>query len=275
MHAGFRFIVSYPAALLTVISILWGCAGAPPVTESVTFALFGNTKPESPFRGFTPGFDTALNDIQGYKPEIIIHTGNSVYGGSDSEGIIEADVDRQMKIFFTRLKSVPTAVYTIPGESDYHNATLDLYCSNAGRTPYYSFNYGTIHFIALNTRSSIQNLLDPEQLGWLKKDLENSGRYSAIFIITITPVYSEKKTRRETVLLNSGLMDLFSAHKVRAVFSGTPEEESMKRKDNVEYYTLGCGGYLDRRENRKKYQYYIVTYNSGKIDISAQRISLK
>src|SRR5208282_5064280 len=107
--------------------IFTNCSSPGPVTDSVRFALFGNTQPDSPFRGFTGSLNTVLKAIDSNKPQIIIHTGNSVYSGSDAEGILESDVNRQMNIFFSVLKGLHLAIYTIPGDRDYHNGTLKLY----------------------------------------------------------------------------------------------------------------------------------------------------
>lgn len=264
-----RLIVPIAAFL-----ILAGCAGTRPVTRSVTFVLFGNTKPVSPFTGFTESLPDVLEAIVNSKPEIIIHTGNSVYGGSDSDGIFEQDVNRQMKIFFSSLKKLRTAAYTLPGTSDYYNKSLRLYCANSGRKPYYSFNYGTIHFITLNTDDSIDNLLDPAQMEWLKSELEDSKQYSSIFVITHHPVYAEEKSKGKGILKNTGLMQLFTEYKVKAVFSGKEEKYTCNIKDNVAYYMTGCGGYTDKKENRKKNQFYSVTAYSDRLEIIPSRIEI-
>lgn len=275
MRRGFiRLSIAGLTALLAALFLNWGCAGTPSVTGSVSFIIFGNTKPESPFTGFTESLGPVLADINKWKPEILIHTGNSVYGGIDSDGILEQDVNRQMKIFITQIKSIPTAAYTIPGESDYYNQSLKLYTDNYCRPPYYSFNYGTIHFITLNTDSSTENLLDPAQMNWLRQELDEAGNYSAIFILTHHPVNVEEKTKKETVLKNTGLMELFSSKGVRAVFSGRDEKYGVSSRGNVEYYLTGCGGYIDKKDNKKKYQYYVVTYNAGRLEITPQRINL-
>lgn len=270
-----RLYIAGITALLAAILINWGCAGAPPVTSSVKFIIFGNTKPESPFRGFNNSLEPVLADINKWKPEILIHTGNSIYGGSEEDGIIEQDVTRQMNLFYTKVKSIPTALYTLPGESDYYNKSLKLYTANYGRPPYYSFNYGTIHFITLNTDSGIENLLDPEQMKWLTQELNESGNYSTIFIITHHPVNVEEKTKKTTILKNTALMELFSAKGVRAVFSGRDDKYSVTSRGGVEYYVTGCGGYIEKKDIKKKFQYYVVSYDSGRLEISPQRVNLE
>lgn len=266
-----HFAVIFSAILLAGF-VSAGCAGSQPVTGSARFIIFGNTRPESPFRGFTEGLDGVISAIKTRRPEIVIHTGNSVYGGSYTQGIIAQDVERQMQIFFPMLKQIPAAVYTVPGESDSYNGTLDLYVKHSGRLPYYSFNYGTIHFITLSTNSSIDNLIDSVQMDWLKEDLERAASYSSIFVITHHPVFVEEKIKGKVVLKNTMLMELFIKHKVKAVFSGKEDKFSSSYYGGVEYYTTGCGGYNEKKEGRKKIQYYLVTINENRIEVSPERI---
>lgn len=249
------------------------CAGSQPVTRSAGFIIFGNTLPESPFHGFTEGLDEVISTIKTRRPEIVIHTGNSVYGGFESRGIIAQDVERQMQIFFPMLKQIPAAVYTVPGESDSYNGSLDLYIKHSGRMPYYSFNYGTIHFITLSTNGSIENLLDSVQMDWLKEELERSACYSTIIVITHHPVFAEEKIKGKTVLKNTVLMELFIKHKVKAVFSGKEDRFSSSYYGGVEYYSTGCGGYTDKKEGRKKIQYYLVKLDENRIKVSPERIT--
>lgn len=270
-----RFISALICAMGAAVFLCTACAAGQPVTRSVSFIIFGNTRPGSPFHGFTTGLDQVLSAIESRRTSILIHTGNSVYGGSEKQGIISSDVERQMMIFFPAIKRIPAAIYTIPGESDSHNGSLNLYVKHSGRNPYYSFNYGSIHFITLGTDSSIDNLLDNEQLEWLKHDLEKSAKYSYIFVITHHPVFVEEKIKGKTTLKNNMLMELFIKHKVRAVFSGREENFSSSYYGGVEYHTTGCGGYNDKKDNRKKFQYYLVNMEDGVLKVSPERVTIQ
>lgn len=271
----FRHPAAFISAALAALFICTGCTGKQQVTGSVSFIIFGNTRPDSPFQGFTGSLGQVLDSIESRRTGILIHTGNSVYGGFEKQGITAGDVERQMQIFFPMLKRITAPVCTIPGESDSHNSTLDLYLKHSGRAPYYSFNYGSIHFITLCTNSSIDNLLDTTQMEWLKEDLEKSDQYSFIFVITHHPVFAQEKSRGKTVLKNTVLMELFIKHKVRAVFSGREEKFCTDYYGGVEYYTTGCGGYNDRKDNRKKFQYYIVSINEGEIKVSPEHVIIQ
>src|SRR5208337_3856421 len=106
-------------------------------------------------------------------------------------------------------------------DRDYHNGTLKLYIAHSGRKLYYSFNYGSIHFITLNTDSRIDNLIDPAQIKWLDEDLKKFSDSNAIFVITNHPVLTENKKKRIIDSeKNKALTDILEKNRVKAVFSG-------------------------------------------------------
>lgn len=256
------------AALFSAAVFLSGCAGEVPVTESVRFALFGNTAPASPFSGFTPALDSVISSIESEKPAVIIHTGDAIYGGSESDGINERDVRRQFKIFFAAMKNFHYAYYTIPGDRDLFNGAASLYMEYSGRKRFYSFNYGSMHFITLDTSAADDNFIDDIQTEWLKKDLENFRGSNAIFVFFHRPFLS---TRKKGVIypVPEGLHKIFTEFRVKAVFSGGDKTYGSSIYDSVRYIQAGCSGYIDEKDNRRTNQYYIVNYLNGEFDIKA------
>lgn len=246
--------------------LFFGCSGAKPVTESVRFALLGNTSPGSPFSGFTKSLPSILSEIEARKPQIIIHTGDAIYGGTEAEGILESDVKRQLNIFFPMLKSLQTAVYTIPGEKDYYNATTSLYSGYTGRKPGYSFNYGSIHFICLSSSDSAETFIDEDQLKWLKKDLEIFKTSNAVFVFAHHPLFPDKKKVKE-LEKNEELHKLFLEYNVKAVFSGAEKVYTSKLKDTIKYINAGSSIVTDKKDNKKNYSFYIVNYFNNEINI--------
>lgn len=261
------------AALLGAAVFLAGCAGEVPVTDSVKFVLFGNTSPASPFSGFTPSLDTAIAEIESWKPAIVIHTGDAIYGGSDSEGIYENDVRRQYRIFFSSMKSFHSACYSIPGDRDLFNGNSLLYAEYSGRSTWYSFNYGSMHFIALDTAVSNDSFIDEKQMEWLRKDLSDFRRSNAIFVIMHRPFITSKK-RGPQLPVPDELHKLFAEYRVQAVFSGGEKSYSISVFDSVRYIQAGCSGFIDEKENRRTNQYYVVTFINGELDVRPLRINL-
>jgi len=247
-----------------------GCSTAKPVTESVRFAIIGNTSPASPFSGFTKYLPEVLAEIENRKPQIIIHTGDALYGGSAADGILESDLKRQLNIFFPMLKSLNTAVYTIPGEKDYYNGSIALYSGLTGKKTGYSFNYGSIHFICLSSSDSGKSFIDDEQLEWLKNDLNEFRDSNAIFVFAHHQLFPDKK-KVKVQEKDEDLHKLFLEYRVKAVFSGSEKDYSTKLKDSVRYINAGCSFTTDKKDNKKGYRFYIINFINNEISIDPVR----
>lgn len=259
------------AALSGAAVFLAGCAGEVPVTESVKFVIFGNTAPASPFSGFTPLLDPVIREIESEKPAIVVHTGDAIYGGSDSDGINENDIRRQCRIFFFAMKNLHSAYYTIPGEKDLFNGSTGLYSEYAGRKTWYSFNYGSMHFVALDTSGMSSKFIDDKQMEWLRKDLGLFRGSNAIFILLHRPFLTPKKKGVQFPVPEE-LHNLFKEYKVKAVFSGGEKTYSTSVYDSVKYIQAGCSGFFDDKENRRSNQYYVVTFVNGNLDVKPARV---
>lgn len=254
------------SAILLSALINSGCSGVKPVTKTVRFAILGNTSPDSPFSGFNRDLPDLLNEIENRKPQIIIHTGNAIYGGTAAEGILESDIRRQLDIFFPILKKLHTAVYTIPGERDYYNGTTSLFSRFSGKKSGYSFNYGSIHFICLSSSGSEEYFIDEKQFNWLKNDLMEFKDSNAIFVFAYNQLFPEGKKIRP-VKNSEELHRLFLEYNVKAVFSGAEKDYSVKLKDSIRYINAGCSFVADKKSTRKNYRFYIINYFNNEIDI--------
>jgi len=242
-----------------------GCSGAKPVTESVRFALLGNTSPDSPFAGFNKDLQSILNEIESRKPQIVIHTGDALYGGSEENGILESDIKRQLNIFFPMLKKLHTAVYTIPGDRDYYNTSQSLYLEFSGKKASYSFNYGSIHFICLSSSDSVESFIDEEQIKWLENDLEEFHDSNAIFIFAHHQLFPDKK-KSKTSEHNENIHKLLLKYNVKAVFSGSEPDYAEKSRDSIRYINAGCSG-KKKKKNKKYNRYYIINFFNNVINI--------
>ncbi len=257
--------------LILIALFFAGCAHEIPLTESVRFVVFGNTAPVSPFSGFTQSLDTVISAIESEKPAIVIHTGDAVYGGTETDGIRERDITRQFTIFFSKLKNFHSVYYTIPGDRDLYNGTPAIYTEYSGRGRWYSFNYGSMHFIALDTSGSDEKFIDDTQMEWLKKDLKCSKNSNAVFVIIHRPfITTRKKTPVSPV--PDDLHKLFMQYNVKAVFSGSDKSFYSSLHDSIRYISAGCAGFIDKRENRRTSQYYVVTFMNNNLDIRPGKI---
>jgi predicted phosphodiesterase len=137
----------------------------------------------------TKAFERAVDMINGLpqRPDLVLFTGDLTH---DSE---EKDVHAQrMKQFLEISKriNVPLIKY-VPGE---HDAGLDkgsMYHDFLGES-YYSFDHRGIHFIALDNVSRAKPEIGPEQLAWLKKDLDRFPTTAPIVVFTHRPLFDLK-----------------------------------------------------------------------------------
>jgi 3',5'-cyclic AMP phosphodiesterase CpdA len=134
----------------------------------------------------TAAFEKAvelINDLP-HQPDLVLFTGDLTH---DSEKPGEhADRMRLFQKIAGRLKA-PLIKY-VPGE---HDAGLDggaLFRDAFGES-HYSFDHKGVHFIALDNVSLARPNVGPEQVAWLKKDLERFPMTAPIVVFTHRPLF--------------------------------------------------------------------------------------
>jgi len=264
-------IISKTAAVMLAAVVFFSCAREITITESVHFAFLANTYPVSPFSGFTKSLPTVVAEIKNHKPFFIIHGGNAIYGGSEEYGIKERDLRRQLKIFFSYMEDFTSPFYVITGERDLYNGSSKLMSEYSGKSSYFSFNYGSIHFVCLGVADTGEDFISDREIHWLKKELAQSTKYSSIFVITSKPFLNYRNSK--SLPVPEELHKVFLDNNVRFVFS-SGKENFEKQIDMVHYISLSCGGYNDEKENRKTEQYYIIDYFNNEVNIKAYRVNI-
>jgi len=105
---------------------------------------------------------------------------------------------------------------------------------------------GGVRFLALDS-----NYLDPEQLDWLKKELEASGSAWKICFFH-HPLYSSGMMHGPAVELREVLEPLFVEHGVDVVFTGHEHfYERIKPQKGIAYFIIGASAKLRRGNTRK------------------------
>ena len=261
------------AAALLAAACARQLPGAQP--DDLSFALISGTAPESPFSAMSPRLALTLEAIRIENPVFIIHLGNMVFGGRDWMGIKEADVSRQYAEFIALAARARSILYTVKGSGDEFNGSAELYERYTGRKRYYSFNYGSVHFIVLDTTDPEPGLLGEAQLRWLDSDLESYRRSPAIFVCAHHPLFLPRHARPsgpdELCKLPERLHERFRRYPVKAVFSGRPAAYFSERKDNILYVTAGCGGFNKSDASWRANQFYLVRFVGGAISIAEKK----
>ncbi|MCU0821874.1 MAG: metallophosphoesterase [Spirochaetes bacterium] len=198
-------------------------------------------------------------------PLFAVHIGDIVCGGNRWSGIKKNDIEKQYDNFYSAANNLRPMLYTVIGEMDFFNQSPEIYNNYTKRKEYYSFNYGDIHFIVLNTTDTSPGEIGKLQTDWLKKDLELYKNSGAVFIFAHHPPFYPKNEiadKSDVLKDNIALHNLFLKYPVKAVFSGHLPLYYKEQVDNITYIISGCGDYQKKYGYPKANQYYLIDYSS-------------
>lgn len=86
----------------------------------------------------------------------------------------------------------------------------------------YSFDYGAVHFVVLDSQASEQQRFTPDMLAkqkaWLEKDLAETNRKWKIVLLHRPPY--DNKTFRDNAAIRKAFVPIFDKHQVDVVFTG-------------------------------------------------------
>lgn len=133
----------------------------------------------------------AIDKINGLSlpPEFILHTGDITHLSKPEEF---DTVDQIVK------SATPKEVFYVPGEHDMLNDEgkqfLERYGKSSNGAGWYSFDKKGVHFIGLvnvlNLKAGGLGTLGPEQLDWLKNDLQPLKHSTPIVVFAHIPLWS-------------------------------------------------------------------------------------
>jgi 3',5'-cyclic AMP phosphodiesterase CpdA len=204
-------------------------------------------------------------------PVFTVHLGNMVYGGRQWMGIKESDVARQYREFVAACRAIHSIVYTVKGDKDTYNDNADLYRKHLRRAPYYSFNYGSVHFIILDTTDPGPGTISPFQRSWLEADLERYRHSPAIFVFAHHSLLPPKHETSTPVQGAAEILSLLAKYPVKAVFSGQPAISHTARSGDILCVTAGSGGFNRDDQYRRKNHYYMVYFSAGSVRVSERQ----
>jgi 3',5'-cyclic AMP phosphodiesterase CpdA len=264
----FRILLS---VLILTLPLSCGKNTRSPV-KNLRFAIIGNTCPESPFSGFDREIDLLVTEINRANPVFLIHTGNIVHGGKSWMGIKEIDLKRQFGEFISSMKKLSPTLYTVPGSLDHLDGERYTYRKYTGRKNYYSFNYGALHFVVLDSKEG-SDIVDKAQMEWLENDLEKYRDTQGVIIFIHHPLFMAKGKR---MVLKRGekLHGILKFYPVKAVFSGNLERYYHVKNGGVEYYITGTRRLHKKGWSRNRVHYYIVDFDGQSLKVEEKELDL-
>jgi 3',5'-cyclic AMP phosphodiesterase CpdA len=261
--------------------------------QDLVFVVGGDNRPTERWASLPPVLSTILEEVRWIKPDLVLWSGDTVYGYCDSRDELAAEYAR-----FARLAPPGIPLYNAPGNHEIHadisrckDAEKAAAC--AGRpcaddvfrhyfgALYGSFDVGDVHFIALDaehhrkTARSDSGLpqIGPRQMRWLAADLAAHKGARAIFVFLHSELYSSPLidsgagTSHPSVAQRVELHELFRRYPVKAVFSGHEHifwHEPPENHDWIHYFVAGgAGAPLYAPPEHGGFAHYLVVQVTG------------
>jgi hypothetical protein len=203
--------------------------------SSFSFAVYGDTRTRHPVHQRV--IDAILQYAQ---PDFVLHTGDLVQDGADSA---------QWPIFFGIERELLRNVAFFPSLGNHERNNHQYYDFFDVKTPYYSFDWGSAHFIVLNSdignaaaSRAAREAYWAEQVRWLEEDLAKSQKAEFRFVIAHHPPLTAVKRRQGDNQAMTDLMPLFENYKLTAGFFGHDHNYQHHYRNGVHYVVTGGGG---------------------------------
>lgn len=200
--------------------------------NSVRFAVIGDMGTGKP-----PQYQTAeeiARARQGFPFQFVITLGDNIYGGHSS-----GDFERKFELPYKPLLDAGVKFYASLGN---HDGTIERSYKFFGMNGanYYAFTKDNVRFYALDS-----NYMDPNQLSWLRSQLQDAPKSDWKICYFHHPLYSSAKQHGPATDLRLLLQPLFVQYGVNVVFSGHEHVyERIKPQDGIYYFIEGASGQL-------------------------------
>jgi hypothetical protein len=212
-----------------------------------------------------------LASMQKFKPDFIVQTGDQVADGTN-----ESQWDEFWQIASKALSK--TAYYPSLGNHERNGSPYYKYFAVPQE---YSFDYGDIHFVAMDSNRSEAEYA--KQNEWLRKDLlaHQSAKWRVVFFHHTVHTCVDKPGRRaESIERAKRLEPIFAEGHVQLVINGHDHDYQRHVSKGVTYLVTGGGGaplydvtpdtpYVKKAE--KTHHHCELTVNGDTISVSAVR----
>lgn len=175
-------------------------------------------------------------------PHLVIHTGDLVADGVDTA---------QWPLFFEIERELLKRAAFYPVLGNHERGNYKFYDFFEVRSPYYSFDWGQVHFTILNTdignvaiSTAEKEKFWDEQRRWLIEDLRGAQKAQFRVVVMHHPPFTAV-ARRQTGGGNiwaRTLIPIFEQNKVQLVFNGHDHNYQRHEFGGIHYVVTGGGG---------------------------------
>lgn len=228
-----------------------------------TFVVGGDNRSVGRGVPMPPTAQQIFTEVALLRPNFVLWTGDTIYGTDDT--IPEAEREYEAFLKAAALAAVP--IYNAPGNHELHDRPemAKLYEQKMGRL-YGSFDYGGVHFIALNTADfGMKGGVGTEQMQWLQQDLEANKNAGLIVVFTHYPLFPKNADEGFSDTANrDALHNLFVKYGVKYVFSGHEHLYYSSVHDGIHYIVSGgAGAPSDAPVEDGGFQHYLLCEVDG------------
>ena len=212
-----------------------GSFKTPPIGEAeFEFVVYGDTRTRHDVHG---GVIAAI--LRRANPDFVMHTGDLVADGNDPS---------LWPIFFGAERELLRKAAFFPSLGN-HERNAGNYFEFLNAKPYYSFDWGTAHFIVINSdienagsNEADRNAFWQQQTHWLESDLREAQKADFRFLFAHHPPMTAVKRRQGDNPHMTALEPLLEKNRVSAAFFGHDHNYQHYLKNSVHYVITGGGG---------------------------------
>jgi acid phosphatase type 7 len=173
-------------------------------------------------------------------PDFVLHTGDLVADGSDTS---------QWPLFFDIERDLLRETVFFPSLGNHERNNRQFYDFFQVTSPYYSFDWGSAHFIVLNSDignvaadQSAKDAFWSQQRSWLEDDLAKHQDAQFRFVIAHHPPITAVAKRQGGNPQMTALVPMFEKYRLTAGFFGHDHNYQHYLKNGIHYVITGGGG---------------------------------
>jgi 3',5'-cyclic AMP phosphodiesterase CpdA len=193
-----------------------------------SFVAFGDTR-SNPIT-----HRQVVSSILSLAPDLVLHTGDFV-----ADGRVPAQWTEFFSIEHDLLKQAP--LYGTPGNHERNSRLYFDAFDFPGNERWYSFDYGNVHFIALEVDGYAAYAPRSPQAQWLENDLAHTMQPWKVVFFHIPP-YSSGSEHGSDKRVRKALEPLFIRYGVDLVFNAHDHDYERSVAHGITYIVTGGGG---------------------------------
>lgn len=231
--------------------------------EDFRFAILGDRTGEA-----VPGvYEEAWRETDADHPAFVITVGDTIQGGHDDRAQAEW---RSVQRTIARYRKY--RIFFVPGNHDvWSPLSAELYERYTQRPLHYSFNYKQAHLTVLN--NSETDALSPEEIGYLKSDLQGNANQPLKFVFFHRPSWLLQALLKNP---NFPLHQLALQYGVQFIVSGHLHQMLRFELGPVTYISIASsGGHLREPKTYEAgwfFQHTLVTVKGNSAEFAIKEV---